>query len=211
MTGNIAVTGGNDNTRVVFKNCHPFTRSVIHLNDEHVATAENLDLTMNLYNLIEYSEYIPGAHKLWKNAKIAVPLKYISNFFRSLELPLINTKFYIELNWTKHSVMSNVDRATTFQITETELHVAVVTVNTDSNKKLSDLLQKELKRSVFWNEYKSKTQTETTRNSSKNVNLKCILLDVSYQGVNRLFLMGFNNANVQINSNQKYFFTKSRH
>ena len=56
MTGNITAVGGNANTNVAFKNCHPFTRSVIHLNDEHVDTAENLDLTMNLYNLVEYSD-----------------------------------------------------------------------------------------------------------------------------------------------------------
>ena len=39
-----------------------------------------------------------NAHRIWKNIKILVPLKYISNFFRNLELPLINTKLFIELN-----------------------------------------------------------------------------------------------------------------
>ena len=39
-----------------------------------------------------------NAHRIWKNIKIVVPLKYISNFFRNLELPLINTKLYMELN-----------------------------------------------------------------------------------------------------------------
>ena len=47
------------------------------------------------------------AHRVWKNIKIVVPLKYISNFFKSLELPLINTKLYMELNWTKFSVLCN--------------------------------------------------------------------------------------------------------
>ena len=56
VTGNIRVTGGNNNTKAVFKNCHPFTRSEIHLNDEHVETADNFDLIMNMYNLIEYSD-----------------------------------------------------------------------------------------------------------------------------------------------------------
>ena len=54
---------------------------------------------------------IPLAHRLWKNAKIIVPLKYISSFFRSLEIPLINTKLYIELNYSKNSVISTVDNA----------------------------------------------------------------------------------------------------
>ena len=43
-----------------------------------------------------------NAHRIWKNIKIVVSLKYISNLFRNLELPLINTKLYMELNWTKY-------------------------------------------------------------------------------------------------------------
>ena len=179
MTSDIKVVNGNANTSVAFKNCHPFGRALVHLNDEHVDTADNLDLTMNLYNLIDYSgnydtttslyhykrliksktgnvinplavnnstsfKYqsdlikkqappvnvaqnidpdVANAHRLWRNVKIAVPLKYISIFFRSLEMPLINTKLYIELNCTKHSIISNFNTATTFQITKTELYV----------------------------------------------------------------------------------------
>ena len=58
-----------------------------------------------------------------------VPLKYISSFFRSLELPLINTRLYIQLNYTKNSVISTGghDDASTFKITKTELYVPVAT------------------------------------------------------------------------------------
>ena len=42
VTGNITVTGGNNNTKAAFKNCHPFIRPEIHLNDEYVETADNL-------------------------------------------------------------------------------------------------------------------------------------------------------------------------
>ena len=56
VTGNIAVVGGDNNKKVCFTNCIPFTRCVTYLNDEHLEAAENLDLTMNLYNLIEYSD-----------------------------------------------------------------------------------------------------------------------------------------------------------
>ena len=55
MTGNIIVNGGDNNTRAAFKNCHPFIKTDIHLNDEHLNICENLDLIMNMYNLIEYS------------------------------------------------------------------------------------------------------------------------------------------------------------
>ena len=56
VTGNIKVQNGNDVTRVAIKNCHPFTRASFKLNNELVDTADNLDLTMNLYNMLEYSD-----------------------------------------------------------------------------------------------------------------------------------------------------------
>ena len=66
VTGNIIVVDGNDNTKAAFKNCHPFTRAVVHLNDEHIDTAENLDLIMNMYSLIEYSDnYADSAASLY--------------------------------------------------------------------------------------------------------------------------------------------------
>ena len=74
-------------------------------------------------------------------------------------MPLINTKLYIELNWTKHSIISDVATATTFQITKTELYVPVVTLKTQNNNELTELLRKGFKRSVIWKEYKSKIQT----------------------------------------------------
>ena len=76
---------------------------------------------------------IANAHRLFTNAKIVVPLKYLSNFFRSLEMPLINYKIHLELSWTKNSVMSSVTTATTFQITSKKLYVPVVTLSTKDN------------------------------------------------------------------------------
>ena len=55
---------------------------------------------------------VANAHRPWKNVKIAVPFRYLSRFFSSLELVLINTKLYTELNWTRHSIISNANRAT---------------------------------------------------------------------------------------------------
>ena len=43
-------------TRLAFKNCAPFTKCNLEMNDEHVDTAENLDIVMPMYNLIEYSD-----------------------------------------------------------------------------------------------------------------------------------------------------------
>ena len=63
-----------------------------------------------------------------KNTKIIVPLKYLSNFFRSLEMPLINCKIHLELSWIKDCIMSSIAGATTFQITSTKLYVLIITL-----------------------------------------------------------------------------------
>ena len=56
VTGHIKVQAGNYDTRVAIKNCHPFTRAFFRLKDEQVDTVDKLDLTMNLYNMLEYSD-----------------------------------------------------------------------------------------------------------------------------------------------------------
>ena len=145
---------------------------------------------------------IANAYRLFLNAQISVPLKYLSNFFRSLELPLINTKLHLELNWTKNSVMSNVATATTSQIKK--LYVPVVTLPTKESFKLTKLLSKGFKRSVFWNEYQSKIGTYELDNNKR------ILLESSFQGVNRLFVLAFDSTEngadrVERDSHRKYF------
>ena len=93
-------------------------------------------------------------------ATIAVPLKYLSNFSRSLEMPLINSKIHLELSWTKNCVMSNIAGDTTFQITSTKLYVPIVTLSTKDNVKLTKQFNEGFKISVHWNEYKSKIETK---------------------------------------------------
>ena len=56
VTGNVKIIGGNANTKFCFKGISPFTRSVIHLNDTHTETVEDLQLVMKHYNSIEYSD-----------------------------------------------------------------------------------------------------------------------------------------------------------
>ena len=124
-----------------------------------------------------------------KNAQIMVPLKYISSFCRSLELPLINTKLYIQLNYTKNSVILTADGESTFKITKTELYIPVVTLNTEDNNKINQLLDTEFKRTVYWNQYKSKIEDAV---QPYNNNYKRNLLDIAIPGINRLLVMGFN-------------------
>ena len=56
VTGNVKVQNGNDTIRVAIKNCPPFTKAFLKLNDSQVDTADDLDLAMNLYNMLEYSD-----------------------------------------------------------------------------------------------------------------------------------------------------------
>ena len=55
VTGDKTAEGGDADTKAAFKNCAPFTRCVTPINNEHVETAENLDIITPMYNLIEYS------------------------------------------------------------------------------------------------------------------------------------------------------------
>ena len=238
VTGNITATGGNANTKVAFKNCAPFTKCITHINNEHVDDAENLDIIMPMYILIEYSNnYSDNAGSLWqfkrdespvtndgnldnvstnnslsfkykssifktltdddngvtKNVKIAAPLKYLSNFWRSFELPLINCNVHVELNWTKDCVMSTI-ADTTFKITNTKLSVPIVTFSTKDSVKLSKQLNDEFKRPVYWNAYITKIQSKNLDNN----NHTRFLLDASFQGVKRMFLLAFNNTIVNV-------------
>ena len=102
---------------------------------------------------------IANAHKLYLNTHIVVPLKYVSSFFISSEMPIINCKLHLQLNWTKNSAMSNAATATIFQITSTKLYAPVVSLQTKDSIKLTNQLSKGFKRSIFWNQYKSKIET----------------------------------------------------
>ena len=249
VTGDITATGGDANTKVAFKNCAPFTKCVTHINDEHVDNADNLDIVMPMYNLIEYSDnYSDTSRSLWhfkrdeqnmndgnpanvttadslsfkykssffktlenddngvfKNVKIAVPLKYLSNFWRSLEMSLINCKIHLELNWSKDCIMSTI-ADTAFKIRNTKLYVTIVNLSSKDNAKLVKLLESGFNRPVYWNEYQTKIET---RNLDNN-NLTRFPLDASFQGVRRLFVLVFDNTEngakkVERNSHTKYF------
>ena len=139
-----------------------------------------------------------NAHRIWKNIKFVVPLKYISNFLRNLELPLIKTKLYMELNWTKYSVLCNQNQNSIFQITKCELYIPIVTLNTENNNKLSELLSKRFKRNVVWNEYKSKIEEVTIPQTDM---FRRTTLDVSLQGVSKLFAASYETDDIERNAN----------
>ena len=102
---------------------------------------------------------------VFKNVKIAVPLKYLSNFWRLLEMPLINCKMYLELNSTKDCVMSNI-ADTTYKTTSMELYVPIVTLSTKDKVKLTKKLNEGSKRPVYWNKYITKMESKDLNNGN---------------------------------------------
>ena len=71
-----------------------------------------------------------------KDVEVMVPLKYLSNFWRTLEMPLINCEVEIILTWSKTCVISSATGETKFVITKTKFYVPVVTLSTEDNAKL---------------------------------------------------------------------------
>ena len=88
-----------------------------------------------------------------KGIKIAIPLKYLSNFWRSLEMPLINCKVELSFNWIEKCVFSTAANANkaTFKITDAKLYVPIFTLSAEDNAKLSKLLTEGFQRPVYWN------------------------------------------------------------
>ena len=246
VDGTISATNAVNATRLALKNCAPFTKCNLEINDEHVDTAENLDIVMPKYNLIEYSDnYQDSSATLYQykrdeppeddavadltadsssslkykisllgnlvvvnniariNVKVVVPLKYLSNFFRSLEVPLINCKIKLNLTWKKECVLSTGAGEAVFIINDTKLYVPVVTLSKEDNKDFIEQRDKGFQRSIYWNEYKAK---EINEDADANV-FKYINLDPSFQDVNRLFAMAYNRANGQPtrNGQRKYY------
>ena len=107
----------------------------------------------------------------------------------------------MELNWTKYSVLCNQNQNSIFQITKGELYIPVVTLNTENNNKLSELLSKGFERTVVWNEYKSKIERVTI---PQNDNMfRRTNLDTSFQGVSKLFAAAYETNDIEINTNTK--------
>ena len=181
VDGTIRAANANNATRLALKNCASFTKCNLEINDEHIDTAESLDILMPMYSLIEYSDnYQDSSATLYQykrneppeddavadltvnnsdslkyeiklsgnvtevagdaagvrrlNVKVVVPLKYLSNFFRSLEMRLINCKIKLNLTWKKECVLSAGAGEAVFIINDTKLYVPVVTLSKEDNK-----------------------------------------------------------------------------
>ena len=133
--------------------------------------------------------------------EIMVPLKYLSDFCRTLEMPLINCEIELILKWSGNCVIiytDIADQVPIFTITETNLYVPAVTLSAQDNAKLLRQLKNTFKRTISWNKYLTKPEL-----LAQNANLNH-LIEPSFQGVNRLFVLAFEN-DVQRASNKRYY------
>ena len=132
------------------------------------------------------------------NVEIMVPLKYLSNFWRTLEMPLINCDIELILDWSANSAIIYTgvnNQVPTFTITETNLYVPVVTLSTQDNSKLLPQLKNGFKRTITWNKYLAKPELLANLNH---------LIEPSFQGINRLFVLVFENDDQRTN-NKRYY------
>ena len=209
-----ATNTANDNAfgekKLIFKNNAPFINCISKINGVKIDNAEDLDVVMSMYNLLEYSKnYRKTTGSLWNyyrdepnsstdnnnithsilnsesfdykanfmengvthnnltknDVKIVVPLKYLSNFWRSLYMPLINCEIELILIWFKKCVLRSkstrdadynapIDRKidvpenAIFQITDTKLYVPVVTLSKENDIKLLEQLKSGFKRTM---------------------------------------------------------------
>ena len=126
------------------------------------------------------------------------PLKYLSNFWRTFEMSLINCKVNLILTWSSTCVVTNSTGSGTFKITDTKLYVPLTTLPTQDNSKLLEQLKSRFKRVINWNKYLSKPEL-----LAENPNLNH-LVEPSFQGVNRLFVLAFE-KDTQIISHFGYY------
>ena len=119
-------------------------------------------------------------------------------------MPLTNCEVELILNWSAKCVIiyTNVNnQVPTSTMTDTNLHVQVVTLSTQDNEKLLPQLKSGFKRKISWNKYLAKLEL-----LAENANLN-YLIEPSFQGVNRLFVLAFehDNDNDWRTSNKRYY------
>ena len=149
---------------------------------------------------------------------MVVPLQHLSNFWRTLEMPLINCEVFLTSTWSENCVLTDITRQAvrdahgynparpainaptnaTFQITDTKLYVPVVTLSTENDKKLLEQLRTGFKRTIKWNKYRSE-MTNQTKNNNLNY-----LIDPTFTKVNRLFVLSFENENDRTSFSKYY-------
>ena len=149
-----------------------------------------------------------------KEVEIAVPLKYLGNFWNSLNIPLVNCEVSLALSWSATSVITSTEKRilvagqqnsgdsptnATFKISDTKMYVPVVTLSAKNDNKLIEQLKTGFKRTIKWNKNRLETSNQTANN---NLNY---LIDPTFTNLNRLYVLSFKNEDEDV----RIFFKKN--
>ena len=184
-----------DNIKVVNSNTFKYKNKIIGNTYNVNAGAQGYNVNKN------------GTQKV----ELAIPLKYLGNFWRALNIPLISCKVSLELKWDKNCVITSLEQrdtgggnrdnaptGATIDINDCKLYVPAVTLSKDDEIKLLTNLKSGFKREIIWNKYRSQMTTETINN---NLN---ILIGPTFTNVNRLFVLAYQNADDRKSFSQFY-------
>ena len=146
--------------------------------------------------------------------ELAIPLKYLGNFWRALNIPLISCEVSLKLKWNKNCIITSLEErqvdasppvvrddgptGATLAINDCKLYIPVVTLSKDDEIKLLTNLKSGFTREVIWNKYRSQMSTEAINN---NLN---ILIDPTFTNVDRLFVLVYQTADDRHSYSQFY-------
>ena len=171
-------------------------------------------ISSNTYNVDAgtqgYDVYKNGTQEV----ELTIPLKYLGNFWRALNIPLISCEVSLEIKWDKNCVITSLEQrqadvgppvvrdnaptGATLAINDCKLYVPAVTLSKDDDTKLLTNLKSGFKREIIWNKYRSQMTTEAFNN---NLN---ILIDPTFTNVNRLFVLAYRTADDRQSFSQFY-------
>ena len=136
-----------------------------------------------------------------QEVELAIPLKYLGNFWRALNIPLISWDVSLELKWDKNCITTSLEQrdigggnrdnaptCATLAINDCKLYLPAVTLSKNDEIELLTNLKSGFKREIIWNKYRSQMTTEAVNN---NLN---ILIDPTFTNVNRLPVLAYQNV-----------------
>ena len=194
------------NVKVVNSNTFKYKNKIIGNTYDADARISNPDGAGQIDNAI----YIANKNGT-QEVELAIPLKYLGNLWRTLNIPLISCEVSSELKWEKNCVITSLEQrdigggsrdnaptGATFGITDCKLYVPAVTLSKDDETKLLTNLKSEFKREIIWNKYRSQITTEAINNDLN------ILINPTFTNVNRLFVLAYQNADNRQSFSQFY-------
>ena len=254
------------NRPLILKNNAPFVSCITRINGELIEDADDLDIVMSMYNLLEYSKnYRKTTGSLYnyyrdelsndaddnnfdnikvinsntfkyknkiigntfnvnagaqgydvnkngtQKVELAMPLKYLGNFWRALNIRLISCEVSLELKWDKNCVITSLEQrdirggnrdnaptGATLAINDCKLYVPEVTLSKDDEIELLTNLKSGFKKEIIWNKCRSQMTTEAINNNLNS------LIDPTFTNVKRLFVLAYQNADDRQSFSQFY-------